>query len=126
MALIQGGGGIPRIMPVSAIDYVSGYLMAFGAMVALARRAHEGGSWRVRVSLARTGKWIVDRGLLDAAAIASVPNELAEEEIAHITMETPSRLGSIRHLAPVARMSETPARWARAPVPLGHDPAVWP
>jgi crotonobetainyl-CoA:carnitine CoA-transferase CaiB-like acyl-CoA transferase len=126
MALIQGGGDAPRIMPVSAIDYVSGYLMAFGAMVALARRAQEGGSWRVSVSLARTGRWIVDRGLLDAAAIASVPNELPEEEIARITMETPSPLGSIRHLAPVARMSRTPARWARAPVPLGHDSAVWP
>jgi crotonobetainyl-CoA:carnitine CoA-transferase CaiB-like acyl-CoA transferase len=126
MAMIQGGGEAPRIMPVSAIDYVSGYLMAFGAMVALGRRAHEGGSWRVRVSLARTGKWIVDGGLLDVAPIARVPNELPEEEIARLTMETPSLLGSIRHLAPVARMSETPARWARPPVPLGHDVAAWP
>ena len=126
MATIQGGAETPRIMPVSAIDYVSGYLMAFGAMVALARRAHEGGSWRVRVSLARTGKWIVDGGLLDVAAIAGVPNELPEEEIARLTMETPSPLGSIRHLAPVAQMSETPARWARPPVPLGHNQAAWP
>jgi crotonobetainyl-CoA:carnitine CoA-transferase CaiB-like acyl-CoA transferase len=126
MAMVQGGGEVPRIMPVSAIDYVSGYLMAFGAMVALARRAYEGGSWRVRVSLARTGKWIVDGGLLDVAAIASVPNELPEAEIARITMEAPSLLGSIRHLAPVAQMSETPARWARPPVPLGHDVAAWP
>ncbi len=126
MAMIQGGGEIPRIMPASAIDYVSGYLMAFGAMVALGRRAHEGGSWRVRVSLARTGKWIVDGGLLDVAAIAGVPNELPEEEIARLTMETPSTLGSIRHLAPVVRMSETPARWARPPVPLGRNVAAWP
>jgi len=126
MAMMQGGGEVPRIMPVSAIDYVSGYLMAFGAMVALGRRAHEGGSWRVRVSLARTGKWIVDGGLLDVAAIASVPKELPEEEIARLTMETPSLLGSIRHLAPVAQMYETPARWTRSPVPLGHDVAAWP
>jgi hypothetical protein len=39
--------------------------MAFGAMVALARRAREGGSWLVRVSLAGTGPWIVERGMLD-------------------------------------------------------------
>ena len=126
MALIQGGGESPRIMPVSAIDYVSGYLMAFGAMVALGRRAHEGGSWRVRVSLARTGKWIVDGGLLDVAAIAGVPNELPEEEIARLTMKTTSLLGSIRHLIPVAQMSETPARWVRPPVPLGHNVPAWP
>ena len=126
MAMIQGGGGPPRTMPVSAIDYVSGYLMAFGAMVALARRAREGGSWVVRVSLARTGKWIVDRGLLDAAAAADVPRELPEDEIERITQQSPSPLGLIRHLAPVARMSETPPRWTRPPVPLGHDAPVWP
>jgi hypothetical protein len=80
----------------------------------------------VRVSLARTGKWIIDRGLLDRAAIAEVPRELPRDEIARITRETPSVLGRVRHLAPVAQMSETPARWARPPVPLGHDPAAWP
>ena len=37
----------PQFYPVSAIDYLTGYLMAFGAMVALGRRAREGGSWLV-------------------------------------------------------------------------------
>jgi crotonobetainyl-CoA:carnitine CoA-transferase CaiB-like acyl-CoA transferase len=126
MAMIEGGGERPRLLPVSAIDYVSGHFMALGAMAALKRRAAEGGSWRVRVSLARSGQWIVNRGLLDAAAIAGVPRELPREEIAGITMETPSRLGRIRHLVPVARMSETPARWARPPSALGQDAALWP
>ncbi len=96
-------------MPVSAIDYVSGYLMAFGAMVALARRAREGGSWLVRVSLARTGKWLVDRGLLDGPAAVAAPAELPADEIERITQQSPSPLGLIRHLAPVARMSATAA-----------------
>src|SRR5436853_2833762 len=52
----------PQFYPVSAIDYLTGYLMAFGAMVALARRAREGGSWLVRISLAQTGRWLVGRG----------------------------------------------------------------
>src|SRR6202045_1199496 len=51
--------GAPQFYPVSAIDYLTGYLMAFGAMVALARRAREGGSWLVRISLAQTGRWLV-------------------------------------------------------------------
>jgi hypothetical protein len=42
-----------QFYPVSAIDYLTGYLMAFGGMVALARRAREGGSWLVRISLGR-------------------------------------------------------------------------
>lgn len=117
MARTQGGSGDPRLLPCSAIDYVSGYLMAFGAMVALARRAKEGGSWRVRVGLARTGKWIVDRGSADPAA--------AVEPVAK-TMETRSPAGVITHLAPVLQLSETPPFWARPPVPLGYHRAEWP
>jgi crotonobetainyl-CoA:carnitine CoA-transferase CaiB-like acyl-CoA transferase len=124
MALVEGAG-TPRLLPVSAIDYVSGYLMAFGAMTALLRRAHGGGSWRVRVSLARTGQWIVDRGLLDAAAVADLPRELPDAEIARWSETTPSPRGAIRHLAPVAELAETPARWERPPVPLGHDEPAW-
>ncbi|HKW54868.1 MAG TPA: CoA transferase, partial [Stellaceae bacterium] len=126
MALIQGGGAEPRLLPVSAIDYVTGYLMAYGAMIALMRRAREGGSWRVRCSLARTGQWIADRGLLDAGDIADVPKELPEAEIARLSMETVSPLGTIRHIKPVAQMPETPPRWVRPPVPLGHDAPEWP
>src|SRR5204863_1644452 len=43
--LFPGSAPGPQFYPVSAIDYLTGYLMAFGAMVALARRAREGGSW---------------------------------------------------------------------------------
>jgi len=119
MAHAQGGGEAPKLLPCSAIDYVSGYLMAFGAMVALARRAREGGSWLVRVALARTGKWIVDRGPVDGSATPA-------EEPLGLTMETQSPVGRITHLKPVVQMSETPASWARPPVPLGHHRPEWP
>jgi crotonobetainyl-CoA:carnitine CoA-transferase CaiB-like acyl-CoA transferase len=120
------GGDQPKLMPVSAIDYISGYLMAFGAMTALARRAREGGSWLVGVSLARVGRWIVDRGLVDAAALAVVPPKPSAEEIAALSTETPSPAGRIGHLKPAVQLSETPARWARPPVPLGFHAPVWP
>jgi len=126
MALISGGGKGPRLTPVSAIDYVSGHLMALGAMVALGRRVREGGSWLVRVSLARTGKFIVDRGLLDAAVLEDVPDDLPADEIARLTSETQTPLGRLLHLAPIVRMSETKARWTRPPVPLGTHPPRWP
>src|ERR1700754_2282258 len=41
----------PKELPVQMLDHGSGYLMAFGAMMARARQAREGGSWHVRVSL---------------------------------------------------------------------------
>jgi len=118
MAYAQGGEK-PQLLPCSAIDYVSGYLMAFGAMAALARRAREGGSWLVRVALARTGKWIVDRGTVEAGAVP-------ELDPAGLTTETASPAGRIGHLKPVVQLSETPPFWARPPVPLGHHRPQWP
>ncbi len=116
----------PRRLPVSAIDFVSGYLMAFGAMLALARRAREGGSWLVRVALARVGKWIVDRGLLAPAEFSSVPRELPEDELKGFLAEMDAPDGRIRHLKPVLELSETQGRWERPPVPLGYHPPAWP
>jgi crotonobetainyl-CoA:carnitine CoA-transferase CaiB-like acyl-CoA transferase len=126
MALASGDGAKPRLMPASAIDYVSGYLMAFGAMVALGRRAREGGSWLVRVALARVGRFIVDQGTIDPARLAEVPPELPPGEMARLTTETRSPAGLIGHLKPVVALSETPPYWARPPVPLGYHPPEWP
>jgi crotonobetainyl-CoA:carnitine CoA-transferase CaiB-like acyl-CoA transferase len=125
MAFASAGGGKPKYLPVSAIDYISGYLMALGTMAALARRAEEGGSWLVRVSLARTGRWITGRGRVDAAALHDVPEELREDEVTRLTMDTDSPLGRIRHLRPAGVLSQTPARWTRPPVPLGYDRPAW-
>jgi crotonobetainyl-CoA:carnitine CoA-transferase CaiB-like acyl-CoA transferase len=118
MAYAQGGDK-PKLLPVSVIDYVSGYLMAYGALVALLRRTTEGGSWLVRVSLARTGKWIVDRGT--AEGFASVPPELPPEELQKLMITTQK----YSHLRPVLGLSETPPYWERPPVPLGTHPAAW-
>ena len=109
----------PQFDPASAIDSCTGYLMAFGAMAALARRAREGGSWMVRISLAQVGKWMVDLGEVPAAALEGVPAEFTQAELDRwsIVSETPS--GALRHLKPVVQLPETPPRWARPSVPLG-------
>lgn len=126
MAEASGGAAGPKHLPVSAIDYVGGNLMAYGAMVALLRRATEGGSWLVRASLATTGRWIVQRGVLDDAAWRTAPEDLPAARIARMTTEVDAPDGRIRYLSPIVQMSETPARWARPPVPLGYHPAAWP
>jgi crotonobetainyl-CoA:carnitine CoA-transferase CaiB-like acyl-CoA transferase len=121
MAYRQSGESKPKLLPVSVIDYVSGYLMAFGALVALARRATEGGSWLVRVSLARTGKWIVDRGSIeDFASVGSEP------DVKNLLTETKSPVGMVQHLKPILQLSETMPYWERPPVPLGTHAPEWP
>jgi crotonobetainyl-CoA:carnitine CoA-transferase CaiB-like acyl-CoA transferase len=116
----------PQFYPVSAIDYCTGYLMATGAMIALRRRAQEGGSWLVRISLAQVGKWIVDLGEISAEALQGVAEEFTADELERWSMTSDTPSGRLRHLAPVVRLSETPPRWARSTVPLGYHPPVWP
>jgi crotonobetainyl-CoA:carnitine CoA-transferase CaiB-like acyl-CoA transferase len=111
----------PTPLPAQVLDHSSGYLAAFGAMVALARRAREGGSWLVRVSLAQTGRWIDALGRIESA----VAPEQRLEDVEDLLVTTESPFGRLRHVAPAARLSETPARWARPTVPLGTDAPIW-
>ena len=124
--LFPGAEPGPQFYPVSAIDYLTGYLMAFGAMVALARRAREGGSWLVRASLAQTGRWLVDRGQVPEAELRDVPEEFTAEEIKRWSTTTAVPGGRLRHLSPVVQLSETQPYWARPTVPLGYHDPVWP
>src|SRR5213082_3765325 len=100
--------GAPQFYPVSAIDYLTGYLMAFGAMVALARRAREGGSWLVRISLAQTGRWLVGRGEVPERELKDVPKEFTREELERWSTVSDTPAGRLHHLGPVMRLSETP------------------
>jgi len=116
----------PQFYPVSAIDYCTGYLMAFGAMVALKRRATEGGSWLVRISLAQVGKWIVDLGEVPESAARDAPAEFLPEELERWSMLSDTPSGKLRHLRPTVGLSETPPFWARPSVPLGYNKPEWP
>ncbi len=124
--LFPGSEPGPQFYPVSAIDYLTGYLMAFGALVALERRTREGGSWLVRISLAQTGRWLVGHGQVPEHELTDVPTEFTSEELDRWSMETETPVGRLQHLGPVVRLSETPPRWARPSVPLGYNDPVWP
>ena len=113
----------PGRLPCQANDHATGYLAAFGAMIALHRRAREGGSWLVRVSLAQTGHWL--RSLGRVADGMAAP-DLSLDEVApwRHTMDSP--FGRISAIAPVEQMALTPARFDLPPVPPGtHAPQWW-
>jgi crotonobetainyl-CoA:carnitine CoA-transferase CaiB-like acyl-CoA transferase len=124
--LFPGAQPGPQFYPVSAIDFLTGYLMAYGALVALARRAREGGSWLVRTSLAQVGRWLVERGQVPEAELRDVAKEFTPAELERWSMTSDTPAGRLQHLAPVVRLSETPPRWARPTVPLGYHQPVWP
>ena len=124
--LFPGADPGPQFYPVSAIDYLTGYLMAFGALVALNRRATEGGSWLVRASLAQTGRWLVDRGQVPETDLGGASAEFDAGEIERWSTEMDGPTGRLRHLAPALELSETQPFWARPTVPLGYHEPYWP
>jgi hypothetical protein len=118
----EGGDGQPALLPAAACDYTTGYLGAYGVLLALARRAREGGSYHVRVSLCQSGMFIYRQGKteFDRAGM-----DLPEDELDALRMESRTANGPLRHLAPVLRLSETPARWERPTPLLGSDGPDW-
>ena len=119
---IAAGGEAPRHLPAQVVDHGTGYLAAFGAQLALARRAREGGSYLVRVSLAQTGRWVDGLGRVDGRSTPDLAPDAVQDLMAD--MDTP--FGRLRHVRPAARLAETPAFWARPTVPPGTHPAAWP
>jgi crotonobetainyl-CoA:carnitine CoA-transferase CaiB-like acyl-CoA transferase len=109
----------PTLLPAAVNDYITGYLAALGALVALERRARVGGSYWVRVSLARTAMWV--RSLGERHRVASRPLEQAELESFSTTTE--SAWGALTHLQPAVHLSNSTVRWDLPPSPLGSDPA---
>ena len=111
---------------MSAIDFLTGYLMAAGAMVALRRRATEGGSWLVRTSLAQVGRWLVNQGEIPESQCNDIPKEFTPEELKQWSITSNTPLGKLQHLGPTLQLSETPPRWDRPTVMPGHHEPVWP
>src|SRR3981189_2657210 len=113
----------PKELPAQMLDHATGYMMAFGAMMAKARQSREGGSWHVRVSLARTGQWLWNLGRL---ADGLGTQDLKGETVQPFIEEIPSGFGPLRSVSHSAVLSKTPAFWARPAMPLGSLPAEWP
>jgi crotonobetainyl-CoA:carnitine CoA-transferase CaiB-like acyl-CoA transferase len=112
----------PKELPCQILDHATGYLMAFGAMMARARQAREGGSWHVQVSLARTGLWLSQQGRIDGL---STPDPSAAD-LADVLEQTNSGFGRLTAVRHSASLSLTSARWRRPAVPLGTHAPVWP
>ncbi len=113
----------PKELPAQMLDHATGYLMAFGAMMAKARQGREGGSWHVRVSLAQTGRWLWNLGRV---ADGLKTGDLRGEAVSPFVEEVASGFGPLRSIRHAAQLSKTPAFWARPAMPLGSHPPQWP
>jgi crotonobetainyl-CoA:carnitine CoA-transferase CaiB-like acyl-CoA transferase len=133
-SLVQSASGIafterhaagwdePKHLPCQALDHATGYLAAFGAMAALARRATEGGSWHVRVSLAQTGRWLQSFGLLPDGWQAP---DVSLDDVRDCLGTVQSEFGRVLGVLPAERLEETPAYFELPPARIGAHEAKW-
>jgi len=125
MAHVHGGVTGPQLQPGALTDYTTGFLAAFGSLIALQRRALYGGSYLVRVSLCQTGMWVRGLGVAGEAR-AEQAQKLEGDEIRGFLINSNGGYGPMSHLRPGVRLSATPARWKRPVVKMGTHPAEWP
>jgi hypothetical protein len=119
IAVVQGVDR-PTLAPAAMNDYTTGYFAALGTMAALRRRAVEGGSWLVQVSLSQTSMWYYRLGHdLDRAAATELG------DLSQFMEERDTPYGRMRHLRPTLRMSETDTSWDVPTTPLGEGQPVW-
>lgn len=147
VAMAEGENGKPSMPPTALInDYVTGYMGAAGATAALVRRAKEGGSYHVTVSLTRNAMWYLSLGVIPPEertfaenpfrhfdSLVSKPAELApivmklrQRLLPPETIERDTPLGRVRRLAPAVHCSRTPGGWADPILtPYGSSAPTW-
>ena len=119
-----GDGAAARPMPCQALDHAAGYLLATGISAALYKRAVDGGSYDVHVSLAGVMKYLRSlgqrpekEGFVHADPTVDVPDDYFEER--------KSGFGVIQGLKHAADVEGATPGWDHMPKPLGTDEPAW-
>jgi crotonobetainyl-CoA:carnitine CoA-transferase CaiB-like acyl-CoA transferase len=109
------------------VDFLCGMLCAAGVQAALIRRANEGGSYRITVTLAQTTTFEMSLGLNDKAQLQAIEELGPEHQIQQpnlVTRKTP--FGEFTRLGSQVEMSKTPESWTDPIlVPMGSSRPEW-
>jgi crotonobetainyl-CoA:carnitine CoA-transferase CaiB-like acyl-CoA transferase len=119
---LDNGDERPKLLGASACDYTTGYNGAYGVLLALARRAREGGSYHVRVSLCRSGMYIYKQGHV---RYPEADMGFSRAELDSIMIESKGGHGTLKHLTPVLNLSETRPYWDKPSPVLGSSRPEW-
>jgi crotonobetainyl-CoA:carnitine CoA-transferase CaiB-like acyl-CoA transferase len=118
----EHGDGCPQLLPAAACDYITGYLAAYGTLLALGRRAREGGAYHVRVSLCQSAMFLQRQSRVE---FPQEGMDISRRDLNDLLKVTDSPYGKIKHLGPILQMSETSPHWELPSKPLGSHSAQW-
>lgn len=122
-AVTEGGAKQPRLSPVFYLnDFLTGYLASAGAMAALLMRAKHGGSYHVKVSLARTAMWVQDLGYIADTVYGGMPEK---DEYPTSLHSFDTACGKVTELVPAVTFDKMPRKDLTLLQPFGADAPGW-
>src|SRR5262245_37827974 len=119
----EGEPDKPKFSPVFYVgDLMASYFAPAGMMAALLRRSIEGGSYHVKISLARSEMWVQELGFLDTATQTSIPaNDIYPVKMTSID----SVYGKLSFPAPPLVFSNLVLPNDESLMPYGADEPQW-
>lgn len=124
---LEGTDEKPEFPPIFVVnDYVAGWLATIGTLQALRRRAKEGGSYKVTVSISRVTLWLISMGIFDKSytrATAGSAEEHLYVEPDQFTAQTP--MGTFTGVTEMVGMSKTPGSYRFPREPRGAAKPEW-
>ncbi|MGY2735066.1 CoA transferase [Sphingomonas sp. UYP23] len=124
---LEGTDERPTPPPIRVVnDYVAGWLATVGTLQALKRRATEGGSYKVVVSLSKVTLWLMSMGIFDkdfAQAIAGSDDEHTYVAPDQFSAQTP--MGIYTGVTEQVVMSDTPGGYRFVMEPRGSAQPEW-
>jgi crotonobetainyl-CoA:carnitine CoA-transferase CaiB-like acyl-CoA transferase len=108
-------------------DFLTGYLGTIGAQAALIRRATEGGSYKVTVTLSQTIMFEQALGLVDKNTLLDLENMGPEHQPLKPNLQTgQTAFGEFTRLGSQVEMSKTPEYWVDPIIhPIGSNKPEW-
>jgi crotonobetainyl-CoA:carnitine CoA-transferase CaiB-like acyl-CoA transferase len=124
---LEGSLNNPKQPPIVPIcDNVVGWLGTVGILAALRRRAVEGGSYKVVVSLTRTVLWQLSLGIFDRAyAHATAGSSEEHTNVAPDLFTAETTLGTYQGLDEQVYLSKSPGSYRTVIVPRGSNKPEW-
>jgi crotonobetainyl-CoA:carnitine CoA-transferase CaiB-like acyl-CoA transferase len=117
----------PQLTEIFVVnDYAMSWISSIAVAAALKRRATEGGSYRIRISLARLSLWLLEMGIFDKTYARSVAGKGGEHAyLAPELFQAETPCGHYQGVTDQVFMSRTPGQYAVPLVPRGASRAEW-
>lgn len=107
-------------------DYVMSWLSSMAVLATLKRRATEGGSYRIHISLARLSIWLLHMGIFDKTYAREIGNTEGDHAyLAPEVFQAETPCGLYQGVTDQVWMSETPGFYKFPVVPRGSNNPVW-